>query len=72
MATLGNKKTNEPAQTLLTITPLPSGYFVLASAKLFYFNPNVLTESNYQNTKEFSPVVVGLREIDKQSPLTSF
>jgi len=55
-----NKNTSVPAQTLVTTTPLPEGYFALASAKLLYFTPNLLTESNYLNTKTLSPAMVVL------------
>jgi hypothetical protein len=58
-----DKQTTVPAQNLLTTTPLPDGYFVLVSAKLLYYNANVLTESNYLNTKEFSPAMVLLAEV---------
>lgn len=55
-----NKSTAVPAQNLLTTTPLPEGYFILVSAKLLYYNANLLTESNYLNTKDFSPAMVVL------------
>ncbi|MDN3677108.1 hypothetical protein QWY90_07260 [Flavobacterium paronense] len=51
-----------PAQELLHTTPIPEGYFVLAAVKLLYYNPNLLTERNYLNTKEFSPVMVVMAE----------
>lgn len=51
-----------PAQELLHTTPIPEGYFVLASVKLLYYTPNLLTESNYLNTKDFSPAMVVLAE----------
>lgn len=57
-----NKNSTVPAQTLLTTTPIPEGYFVLASVKLLYYNPNLLTESNYLNTKTLSPAMVVLAE----------
>lgn len=55
-----DKRTTVAAQNLLTTTPLPEGWFALASVKLLYYTPNVLTESNYLNTKEFSPAMVVL------------
>lgn len=57
-----SKTAEIPAQNLLTTAPIPTGYFVLVSAKLLYYNANVLTESNYLNTKEFSPAMVVLAE----------
>lgn len=51
-----------PAQTILTTAPIPEGYFVLASVKLLYYNPNLITESTYLNTKTFSPAMVVLAE----------
>lgn len=57
-----NKNTVVPDQTLLTTTPIPEGYFVLASVKLLYYNPNLITESNYLNTKALSPAMVVMAE----------
>lgn len=57
-----DKHTTVPAQNLVTTTPLPQNWFVIASVKLLYYNPNVLTESNYLNTKTFSPAMVVLAE----------
>lgn len=55
-----NKNSALPAQELLHTTPIPEGYFVMAAVKLLYYNPNLLTESNYLNTKDFSPAMVVL------------
>ncbi len=52
------KNTPINAQTLLTTAPIPTGQLVLATAKLLYFTPNPLTESNYLNTKVLSPAMV--------------
>lgn len=57
-----DKHTAVPAQNLLTTTPLPEGWFVLVAAKLLYYNANVLTESNYLNTKSFNPAMVVMAE----------
>jgi len=51
-----------PAQELLHTSPIPDGYFVMAAVKLLYYNANLLTESNYLNTKDFSPAMVVLAE----------
>jgi hypothetical protein len=50
--------TSIAAQTVLNTQPLPAGYFVLVTAKLMYFNPNALIETNYLNNKMLSPAMV--------------
>lgn len=57
-----NKNSALAAQELLHTTPVPEGYFVLVAVKLLYYNPNLLTESNYLNTKVFSPAMVVMAE----------
>lgn len=57
-----SKKDAVPAQTLLTTTPIPSGHFVLAAAKLLFYNFDQLTGINYLNSKDFSPAMVVLAE----------
>jgi hypothetical protein len=53
-----DSNTSIPAQTILNTPTLPVGYFVLVTAKLLYFNPNVVIETNYLNSKMLSPAMV--------------
>ena len=57
-----NKSTLIPTQMVLTTTALPDGYFVVVSAKLLYYNSNLLTESTYLNTNELSPAKIVFAE----------
>ena len=50
-----NRAEAVPTQTLLSTTPIAVGHFVIVAAKLLYFKPNIITQANYLNTKEFSP-----------------
>ncbi|WP_281297949.1 hypothetical protein [Flavobacterium limnophilum] len=44
--------------TSWTSLPLPPDYFVLATAKLMYYNTNKFTARNYVNNKELNPACV--------------